>query len=84
MSLNLQMMSDEQLDDCLNKVTRVPSWEIKNTQSEREHKRIILMQQHQQRIVKEQHQQLKYRRIQRQHDVEKKVSTMKDDGPELY
>lgn len=88
MSLNLQMLSDEQLNDCLNKVTRVPSWEIKNTQSEREHKRILLMQQHQRRIVERQRKQLKHRRIQRRHDAEKKKqineSTMKkDDGLEF-
>lgn len=59
MSLNVQLMSDEELDACLSKVTKIPDWKIRNTQSNREHRRIRNIEIHRKLIKEQQRQQLK-------------------------
>ena len=41
MSFNVDSFSDAKLDELLTRVTKIPEWELKNTQSERENKRIL-------------------------------------------
>ena len=46
MSFNVDSFSDAKLDELLTRVTKIPEWELKNTQSERENKRIRQIQIH--------------------------------------
>ena len=46
MSFNVDSFSDAKLDELLTRVTKIPEWELKNTQSERDNKRIRQIQIH--------------------------------------
>ena len=46
MSFNVDSFSDAKLDELLSRVTKIPEWGLKNTQSERENKRIRQIQIH--------------------------------------
>lgn len=46
MSFDVELMSDQQLDELLLKPKKIPTWRLVNTQSEREKKRIRQMERH--------------------------------------
>ena len=46
MSFDVNMMSDEQLDELLEKPKKIPTWRVVNTQTAREKKRIRQLELH--------------------------------------
>lgn len=46
MSFDVELMSDQQLDELLLKPKKIPTWRLVNTQSEREKKRIRQLELH--------------------------------------
>lgn len=92
MAFNVDMMSDDQLTTLLSRITKIPDWQLRNTQSEREHKRIRQMQIHEELIKVEE---LKQQRLRRRRRIAKQEQQRKqtinphqkykeaDDGFEL-
>lgn len=99
MSFDVELMSDQQLDELLLKPKKIPTWRLVNTQSEREKKRIRQMERHNKQLEAARLYQKKKQRarllatkrkqeMQRQEHQErmkykKKPSNEKDDGLEL-
>lgn len=71
MSFNVDIMSDTQISSLLNKITKVPDWKLKNTQTERVNKRIKLHREHTKALVRDHEQTLQRRRQQRQHQLQR-------------
>ena len=50
MSFDVNMMSDEQLDELLEKPKKIPTWRVVNTQTAREKKRIRQLELHNKKL----------------------------------
>lgn len=95
MSFDINLMSDEQLDEMLERPQKIPSWKIANTQSAREKKRIRQLELHNKQLQEQRLYQKKKQRerllaakqkqkIGKQSQTKyKRKSKEKDDGLEL-
>ena len=74
MSFDVNMMSDEQLDELLEKPKKIPTWRVVNTQTAREKKRIRQLELHNKQLQQQKQANRKKRA---------KATKEKDDGLEL-
>ncbi|WP_295730457.1 hypothetical protein [uncultured Limosilactobacillus sp.] len=84
MSFNIKMMSDAEIDQLLNSNKRVPKWRLRNTQSEREHKRLRQIQDFRNYLEEVRQQELKQKRqAQERHrrEEQEKTSRHKKNSP---
>ena len=84
MSFNVNAFSDAKLDELLTRITKIPEWELKNTQTARENKRIRQIQIHLRRI-KQAENEAQHEKIKQQvrHKKSDEHIHEKDDGPEM-
>ena len=98
MSFDVNMMSDEQLDELLEKPKKIPTWRVVNTQTAREKKRIRQLELHNKQLEAARLDQKKWRQarllaakrnkeLQQQKQANRKkrakATKEKDDGLEL-